>query len=170
MARLLRARPADGNRIDGLQMAGIRNEMDADFLTAGGDVRAGSADVVVHVARAEDTAWIDIFESRDHVMRQLARGVNHHVQAPAVAHGHDRGSRAVLASRVQYRVEKRNQLRNAFQGEPLCGVLFEQVLQARYLGTMRLSLESVTAMVPLLDAILVAASEYGVVFRIRSIS
>ena len=32
--------------------------------------------------------------------------------------------------------------------------LFEQVLQARYLGTKRFSLEGVTALIPLLDAIL----------------
>src|SRR5258707_407401 len=37
--------------------------------------------------------------------------------------------------------------------------LFEQVLQARYLGTKRFSLEGVTALIPLLDAILDAAAE-----------
>ncbi len=31
--------------------------------------------------------------------------------------------------------------------------LFEQVLQARYLGTKRFSLEGVTALIPLLDSI-----------------
>jgi 2-oxoglutarate dehydrogenase E1 component len=36
--------------------------------------------------------------------------------------------------------------------------LFEQVLQARYLGTKRFSLEGVTALVPLLEAILAAAA------------
>src|SRR3982074_1268562 len=35
--------------------------------------------------------------------------------------------------------------------------LFEQVLQARYLGTKRFSLEGVTALIPLLDSILDAA-------------
>jgi 2-oxoglutarate dehydrogenase E1 component len=39
--------------------------------------------------------------------------------------------------------------------------LFEQVLQARYLGTKRFSLEGVTALIPLLDAILDAAGEHG---------
>src|SRR6266446_7028523 len=37
--------------------------------------------------------------------------------------------------------------------------LFEQVLQARYLGTKRFSLEGVTALIPLLDSILDAAGE-----------
>src|ERR1700719_3818927 len=39
--------------------------------------------------------------------------------------------------------------------------LFEQVLQARYLGAKRFSLEGVTALIPLLDALLEAAVETG---------
>jgi len=39
--------------------------------------------------------------------------------------------------------------------------LFEQVLQARYLGSKRFSLEGVTALIPLLDRILSAAAEAG---------
>ena len=39
--------------------------------------------------------------------------------------------------------------------------LFEQVLQARYLGTKRFSLEGVTALIPLLDSLLEVAGENG---------
>ena len=39
--------------------------------------------------------------------------------------------------------------------------LFEQVLQARYLGTKRFSLEGITALIPLLDEILEGAAERG---------
>ena len=39
--------------------------------------------------------------------------------------------------------------------------LFEQVLQARYLGTKRFSLEGVTALIPLLDEVLEGASARG---------
>jgi 2-oxoglutarate dehydrogenase E1 component len=39
--------------------------------------------------------------------------------------------------------------------------VFEQTIQARYLGTKRFSLEGEAALLPLLDAILNAASEYG---------
>jgi 2-oxoglutarate dehydrogenase E1 component len=39
--------------------------------------------------------------------------------------------------------------------------LFEQVLQARYLGTKRFSLEGVTSLIPLLDSILETAGESG---------
>src|ERR1700683_5442350 len=39
--------------------------------------------------------------------------------------------------------------------------LFEQVLQARYLGTKRFSLEGVTSLIPLLDSILETAGDFG---------
>ena len=41
------------------------------------------------------------------------------------------------------------------------GEVFEQVLQTRYLGTKRYSLEGEAALLPLLDAILCAAAEQG---------
>src|SRR6516164_9555923 len=48
--------------------------------------------------------------------------------------------------------------------------LFEQVLQARYLGSKRFSLEGVTALIPLLDAILDVAAEHGAESSIMAMS
>ena len=48
--------------------------------------------------------------------------------------------------------------------------LFEQVLQARYLGTKRFSLEGVTALIPLLDSILDQAGEDGAESSIMAMS
>lgn len=48
--------------------------------------------------------------------------------------------------------------------------LFEQVLQARYLGSKRFSLEGVTALIPLLDSILEAAAESGAESSIMAMS
>src|SRR5467141_417969 len=48
--------------------------------------------------------------------------------------------------------------------------LFEQVLQARYLGTKRFSLEGVTALIPLLDSILDIAGEHGALESIMAMS
>jgi 2-oxoglutarate dehydrogenase E1 component len=48
--------------------------------------------------------------------------------------------------------------------------LFEQVLQARYLGTKRFSLEGVTALIPLLDSILETAGENGAVDSVMAMS
>ncbi|HUK31800.1 MAG TPA: hypothetical protein VLV89_11845, partial [Candidatus Acidoferrum sp.] len=48
--------------------------------------------------------------------------------------------------------------------------LFEQVMQARYLGSKRFSLEGTTALIPLLDEILRAAAERGAVESIMAMS
>src|ERR1700740_1256902 len=48
--------------------------------------------------------------------------------------------------------------------------LFEQVLQSRYLGTKRFSLEGVTALIPLLDSILDTVGEHGAVESIMAMS
>jgi 2-oxoglutarate dehydrogenase E1 component len=48
--------------------------------------------------------------------------------------------------------------------------LFEQVLQSRYLGTKRFSLEGVTALIPLLDSILDSAGEHGAIESVMAMS
>src|SRR5689334_23573238 len=48
--------------------------------------------------------------------------------------------------------------------------LFEQVLQSRYLGTKRFSLEGVTALIPLLDSILDTIGEHGAVESVMAMS
>src|SRR6202049_1909312 len=48
--------------------------------------------------------------------------------------------------------------------------LFEQVLQARYLGTKRFSLEGVTALIPLLDSILDTAGQHGALESVMAMS
>jgi 2-oxoglutarate dehydrogenase E1 component len=48
--------------------------------------------------------------------------------------------------------------------------LFEQVLQARYLGSKRFSLEGVTALIPLLDAVLNTAQDFGAVDSVIAMS
>jgi 2-oxoglutarate dehydrogenase E1 component len=48
--------------------------------------------------------------------------------------------------------------------------LFEQVLQARYLGTKRFSLEGVTALIPLLDSILDTVGEHGALETVMAMS
>jgi len=48
--------------------------------------------------------------------------------------------------------------------------LFEQVLQARYLGTKRFSLEGVTGLIPLLDSVLDTAGEHGAESSIMAMS
>src|SRR6185312_14354426 len=48
--------------------------------------------------------------------------------------------------------------------------LFEQVIQQRYLGNKRFSLEGVTALIPLVDEIIEGAGEYGAVELVMGMS
>jgi 2-oxoglutarate dehydrogenase E1 component len=52
----------------------------------------------------------------------------------------------------------------------ICADLFEQVLQNRYLGTKRFSIEGVTALIPLVDEILEAAAERGATTLVMGMS
>ena len=85
-----------------------------------GDVASRRANVIFHVASAEDTARVDIFKSRDNFVRRLARGVDHHVEAAAVAHGEYRIERAALAGDVENRIEERDERGDAFERETFC--------------------------------------------------
>jgi len=69
--------------------------------------------------------------------------------------------------------ERRRWLQEHIEGDPVSvdqshvldqlvrADLFEQVLQQRYLGTKRFSLEGVTALIPLIDEIIETAAEHG---------
>src|SRR2546427_8404398 len=64
-----------------------------------------------------------------------------------------------IAARIEapaHEVDQRKILERLIRAD-----LFEQVLQARYVGTKRFSLEGVTALIPLLDSILDTAGELG---------
>src|SRR5258706_5221456 len=131
VARLLGACAANGDGINGLQMARIRNEVNADFLAAGGDVSAGSSDMVFHVARTQYAARIDVFEAGDHFMGRLAGSMNHHVEAPAVAHGHDRGFRAVFAGFVEDRVQERRSEEHTSELQSLTNLVCRLLLEKK---------------------------------------
>jgi len=64
---------------------------------------AGCANVIFHVASAQNATRVHIFKPRDHFVRSFARGVNHDVEAPAMAHSHDGFDGAVFAraSRIE---------------------------------------------------------------------
>src|ERR1039458_58472 len=69
-AILLGASASYGHRIHRFQVAGIRRQVDMDFLSALGDVFAGRAHVVLHVARPQYAAWIHILKFRKCLLRR----------------------------------------------------------------------------------------------------
>src|SRR5258708_26839609 len=123
VASLFRAHPAHGDRIHRLQMARIRNEMDADLFAGARDVSARRAHVIFHVARTQYAAWIDVFKTSDHLMRRLARRVDHYVQAAAVTHAHCGFEPAMFARGLEHVVQERNQCDDTFEREALGATL-----------------------------------------------
>jgi hypothetical protein len=75
--------------------------------------------VILHVPRAEHAAWIDIFKSGHNFVGGFAGGVNHDVQAAAMAHGHDGFDGTVLADGIENGVEKWNQRSHTFERKAL---------------------------------------------------
>src|SRR5579885_614532 len=114
----LRARASKRDGIHGLQVAGIRHEMDVQLLSVRRYVGSRGADVVLHVSRAEHAARINVLEARDDFMRRLARRMDHHVQAASVAHRQDGLLRSALARGIQNRIEQRDERRYAFERKP----------------------------------------------------
>ena len=80
---------------------------------------AGGADVIFHVATAEDAARIGIFELGKDVGGRFAEGVRHHVQASTMAHAHDGFFGAKVGSVVEHFIQKRDQDGDPFEREAL---------------------------------------------------
>src|SRR5438270_10341006 len=59
---LLSSRTAHGHRIHCLKMTGIRYQMNVDFCTRASHVSAGCTHVILHIATAQNAAWIHIFK------------------------------------------------------------------------------------------------------------
>ncbi len=71
-AVLLGAGAADGDGIDGFEVAGVRDQVDVNFSAAARFVFAGRAHVILHVAGAENAARVDVFESGKDFLRRGA--------------------------------------------------------------------------------------------------
>ncbi len=125
-ARLLGARAAQRHRIDRLQVAGVRHQVDAHLPAIRAGKHAGRADVILHVAAAQHAARIDILESGEDLRRRPAHDVDDDVQAAAMAHRQHRLLRAIVGRGVQDFVQQRNQRGVAFQrialGSDVAGV------------------------------------------------
>ncbi len=105
---LLGSRASQRHRIDGLQVAGIGNQMHPDRLAAAGCVFSGGAVVILHVTAAEHAARINILKSGKDILRRHAYNQRHYRQASTMAHGQDRGVRAQVSAGFQHGIEQRN--------------------------------------------------------------
>src|SRR3984893_11550336 len=97
-----------------------------------------------------------------------ARGVYCGTVGAEFMHLRERERRTWIAERLEQPAAEVDQ--NKILERLIRADLFEQVLQARYLGTKRFSLEGVTALIPLLDSILETAGEHGAVESVMAMS
>ena len=118
-AVLFGARAADGDRIDGFEVAGIRYQMDVNLVAAARDVFAGRAHVIFHVAGAENAARVDVFESGKNFFRRPLGDVGDHVEAAAMAHPHDEFDGAEAGAGVENFIDQRDECGDAFERKAL---------------------------------------------------
>ena len=118
-AVLLGASAADGDGIDGFEVAGVRDQVDVNFSAASGCVFAGRSHVILDVAGTENAARVDVFESGEDFLGRPPGYVSHDVEAAAVAHPHDEFDGAETRSGVENFVDQRDQRGYAFEREAL---------------------------------------------------
>ena len=94
---LLGASAAHGHRIDCFKVAGIRYQVDVHLGATASHIFAGCAHVIFHIAAAQNTARIDVFEAGKHLFRRPFGHVHNYVEAPAVTHAHHQFHRAMLS-------------------------------------------------------------------------
>ena len=118
-AFLVGAGAAHDDGVGGFEVAGVGGEVKVDGLAGGGEEVAGGADVVFDVASAEGAAGVDVFELGEDIAGGAADGVDHDVEAAAVAHGEDGAVDAELGGGGEELVEERDEGGEAFEGEAL---------------------------------------------------
>ncbi len=104
-----------------------------------------------------------------------ARGYYCGTIAAEFMHIPDAARREWIQSRLEGRVEGRNEIGPGPDSQRTLDLLlradlFEQVIQSRYLGTKRFSLEGVTVLVPFIDELLNHAAEHGAVSAVVGMS
>jgi hypothetical protein len=80
--------------------------MNMDLLPALGDILAGRAHVVFHVAGAEHAARIDILELGKDFFRRALGHVDDNVQTATMAHAHDQFHGAAFSGYVEDLIDR----------------------------------------------------------------
>ena len=107
---LLGADNAFQHAVGGLEVRGIRGDIDLGGLTFEGFVDRLGAQVVLDVTRTQHGFRIGIsLEFREDLGRGLARHVNQHIEASAVGHTDADSGQAVVSGIVHHPHHQRNQ-------------------------------------------------------------
>ena len=134
---LLRPRPTEDDRVDELQMGGIRREGEPDVVTGAGGANPGERPVVLHVPRAADEVLLPaLLEFGEELGVGLPDDVAQDVETSAVGHAHHELLDAVGRREFDDRVEKGHQRFAPLQSESLLADVagVEEVLECLRLG------------------------------------
>ncbi len=118
-AVLTGAGAAHDDGVGSLEVRGVGGEVERDGLAVGGGEVAGGAHVVLDVTATHGGLGINVFELGEDFFGRAADGVDHDVEAAAVAHGEDGAGDAVLGSGGEELVEEWDEDGEAFEGEAL---------------------------------------------------
>ena len=106
---------SDRNRIDRLEMTGVRDEVNVHLGATAGDVFAGRSHVVLNVAAPQNAARVDIFKTGKDFLWGAPGNVCHHVQPATMAHPHNEFDSTASRGRVQDFIHQRKQRGNTFE-------------------------------------------------------
>ena len=119
-ACLLGAGAAHGDWVDGFQVAGVRDQVEADRSCRSARVKvAGGAHVVLHVAAAQDAARVDVFELGEDLGGDLPMVFTITFRRPRWLMPTTALGDAVLGGAVEDLVEEGDQDGEAFEREAL---------------------------------------------------
>ena len=117
---LLGAGHALDHGIDRFQMTGVRRECQRELVAARRDVRAGGAEVVLHVAGALGRHRVELaLELTEDLSVRLADHIGEHVQAPSMRHAEHRLGDPRVGGFGEQRVEHGDQRLGPFEAEAL---------------------------------------------------
>jgi hypothetical protein len=118
-ARLPCAGAAHEDRVDGLEVARVGDEVDCDGRAAGSDELPRGPEVVLDVSPAQRASRIDVAKPREDQGRWNAHHPRHDGKPPAVAHPDERELGPRFGTRLECRIEQRHEGGGALEGVPL---------------------------------------------------
>ena len=128
------------DRVDRLEVTGVRGEIDAHLVAVGELAHGFVAEVILHVATAADRVRHVVLGElvEDHLQR-LIEEVREHVETAAMGHAHDDFLDAALGTVAQHGVERDDERLTAFEREALVALVFRVQELLEFLGLEELA-------------------------------
>src|SRR5215472_5444944 len=109
--------------------------MNVNFRPAAREVFPGRTHVILHVARAENTARVHVFKPRENFLGRTPRDMSDHVKPSAMAHAHDELNCTLLPRGFKNLINQWQQGGDAFQRKTLAAEISLLHHLFEYVGT-----------------------------------